>query len=182
MTEVPNPEPTNADEPTGGAASTERPDPRVVDIYKLAVEMADRMSARRALANGFFLTVNTTLVAVVGLPNSIAGSVLLPIAVCVAGVAVSVCWFMLLMNYRRLSEAKFAVINKIEAEHLPLKIFSDEWTYLDGDQKNTATGESPKAKRLAKVRVGFKQLGEVERIIPVVFGLLYVILFIGRVV
>ena len=39
-------------------------DPQVLDIYKLAVEMADRVSSRRATANAFFLTVNTGLVAV----------------------------------------------------------------------------------------------------------------------
>ena len=38
-----------------------------MDIYKLSVEMADRISARRAVANAFFLTVNTTLAAVIGL-------------------------------------------------------------------------------------------------------------------
>jgi hypothetical protein len=34
-----------------------------LELYKLAVEMADRISARRALANTFFLTVNTGLAA-----------------------------------------------------------------------------------------------------------------------
>ncbi len=34
-----------------------------LELYKLAVEMADRVSARRATANAFFLTVNTALLA-----------------------------------------------------------------------------------------------------------------------
>jgi hypothetical protein len=37
-----------------------------VELYKLAVEMADRISARRGLANSFFLTANTGVVAVLG--------------------------------------------------------------------------------------------------------------------
>ena len=37
-----------------------------LELYKLAVEMADRVSARRALANTFFLTVNTGLAALLG--------------------------------------------------------------------------------------------------------------------
>jgi hypothetical protein len=148
------------------------PDPRVMEVYKLAVEMADRVSARRATANAFFLTVNTTLVAVVGLRSETSGSALLPISVCVAGISVAACWWFLLRNYRHLNEAKFAVINKIEADHLPVKPFLDEWAIL-GD------GEAPKG-RLAKVRLGLRQLGNVERVVPIVFGLLYVMLLIGR--
>lgn len=148
------------------------PDPRVMEAYRLAVEMADRVSARRAVANAFFLTVNTTLVAVVGLRNETPGSALLPISVCIAGIAVAACWWFLLRNYRKLNEAKFVVINRIETEHLPVKLFSEEWEALSG-------GDGPK-KRLARVRAGLRQLGNVERVVPIVFGLLYVMLLIGR--
>ena len=33
------------------------PPPQLLELYKLAVEMADRTSARRGLANSFFLTL-----------------------------------------------------------------------------------------------------------------------------
>lgn len=156
------------------ASACEPPDPRVMDAYKLAVEMADRMSARRAIANAFFLTVNTTLVAVIGLRTVGPDSILLSISVCAAGIAVAACWWLLLQNYRRLNEAKFIVINKIEADYLPVKVFLDEWTQLGGDTLPRGRG--------AKVREGLKQLGGVERIVPIVFALLYVMLLIGRLV
>jgi len=149
-------------------------DPRVMEAYKLAVEMADRVSARRAVANAFFLTVNTTLVAVVGLRGAAASSALLTVSVCVAGIVVAGCWWFLLRNYRRLNEAKFAVINRIEAEHLPVKVFSEEWAMLGGP-------DAPNG-RLARIKAGFKQLGTVEKVVPVVFALLYVMLLIGRLV
>lgn len=38
-----------------------------LDLYKLAVEMADRVSARRGTANAFFVTVNTALLAFLSL-------------------------------------------------------------------------------------------------------------------
>jgi len=38
----------------------------VIEIYKLYVEMADRISTRRQLANSFFLSINTAIVAIVG--------------------------------------------------------------------------------------------------------------------
>ncbi|MBS4727536.1 hypothetical protein MSM1_03940 [Mycobacterium sp. SM1] len=138
----------------------------MLDIYKLAVEMADRVSARRALANAFFLTVNTTLVAVVGLSTTQPDSTVRFIAVCVAGVAGSVCWCLLLRAYRRLNSVKFAVINKIEEEHLPLRSYVDEWKVLMPDNVATSRRE-----RLGK---SLGELGGVERIVPVVFGLLYI--------
>lgn len=153
-------------------SGTPSPDPRVMEVYKLTVEMADRMSARRAVANAFFLTVNTTLVAVLGLRDETQGSSLLPISVCVAGIAVASCWWFLLRNYRKLNEAKFAVINQIEADHLPVKPFLDEWAVLsEGDARGG---------RLKKVRAGLRQLGNVERVVPIVFGLLYLMLLVGR--
>lgn len=41
-----------------------------LEIYKLIVEMADRMTARRSGTNSFFLTVNAALVTFVGLFGS----------------------------------------------------------------------------------------------------------------
>jgi hypothetical protein len=148
------------------------PDPGVLDIYKLAVEMADRVSARRAAANGFFLTVNTTLVAVVGLRPVAPDSALLSIAVCAAGVAVSTCWWLLLRVYRRLNTAKFAVINRIEDDHLPLTPYTDEWVEL----MPCDAGAGRRA-RLASI---LRELGGVERVVPVVFGALYIVLLVGR--
>lgn len=145
-----------------------------MEAYKLAVEMADKMSARRAVANAFFLSMNTALVAAVGLRADGRGPALPSIAVCVAGVVVSICWWFLLQNYRRLSEAKFVVINRIEDEYLPVKVFTDEWAVLGG--------EAPPARRAARVKAGLKQLGGVERIVPVVFALLYIALLLGRLV
>lgn len=149
------------------------PDPRVLDIYKLAVEMADRVSARRAIANAFFLTVNTTLIAVVGLSATKPDATLRFIAVCAAGIAVSVCWLLLLRVYRRLNAAKFAVINKIEADHLPIKPYTDEWSEL-----MPVGADSTKLRdRLGKM---FRELGNVERIVPIVFGALYIVLMVAR--
>lgn len=148
------------------------PDPWVLDIYKLAVEMADRVSARRAVANAFFLTINTTLVAAVGLSTTQPDSMVRFAAVCLAGVAVSVCWWLLLRVYRRLNTAKFTVINQIEAEHLPVKPYTDEWAELmPGDEVVT---------RRTRLGKAFRELGGVERVVPIVFGLLYSVLLIGR--
>ena len=43
-----------------------QPDQRILELYKLTVEMADRVSARRAGANAYFITVQGALVAALG--------------------------------------------------------------------------------------------------------------------
>lgn len=153
-------------------AATVEPDPRIIECYKLAVEMADRVSARRAVANAFFLTVNTTLVTAVGLHKGPARDTSVTIAIYATGMMVAICWWLLLRNYRNLNEAKFAVINNIEREYLPVHVFLDEWEYM--------TGAIPPCRIAPKARAQLKQLGTVERIVPCLFCFLYLTLMICR--
>lgn len=143
----------------------------ILEIYKLSVEMADRISARRVSANAFFITINTTLVAFIGIQTRAIPQSFVAIPVCFAGILVSICWWFLLRNYRRLNEAKFKVINRLEAEYLPVTPFSNEWEELG--QNN------PPKDRRSKVLVGLQQLGTVERAIPIIFGVLHVVLLMG---
>src|SRR5581483_2639836 len=89
------------------------------ELYKLAVEMADRVSARRSLANSFFLTVNTGLVAVLGGTDDLRWY--LP----VAGLLFCVTWWSLLKSYRELNSAKFQIILGME-ERLPVRVYAEE--------------------------------------------------------
>jgi hypothetical protein len=148
------------------AAAPERAaDARAVelDLYKLAVEMADRISARRGLANTFFLTVNTGLAALLG------GSSL-RWYVPAAGIVFSITWWWLLQSYRRLSSAKFKVINAIEPD-LPVQLFSEEWRHLEATK--TPARLWPPRKFWAWIN-SYHELGTVERIVPLAFACLYV--------
>ena len=161
-------EPKPAQEPLATAQAALQ-DPRVLDLYKTAVEMADRVSARRATANAFFLTAQTALVAVLGLatPSLLKAPWWTAFAVSLAGVALSASWWLQLRGYRDLNAAKFTVINAIE-EDLPVKVFTDEWAVL---QNRVHTGWNK----------AYIQLGTTERLIPWIFAFLYVLLFLGRV-
>jgi hypothetical protein len=117
-----------------------------LELYKLAVEMADRISARRGTANSFFLTVNTGLAALLG-------STELRWYVAVAGVLCSLSWWALLKSYRDLNKAKFAVILAME-EQLPVRVYS-------GEKEHLATGR-------------YWELGSIERFVPWTFVLIYV--------
>lgn len=46
--------------------ATRQPSPVFVELYKLTVEMADRVSARRGTANSFFFTLHAAFVAIIG--------------------------------------------------------------------------------------------------------------------
>lgn len=146
------------------------PDPRELELYKLAVEMADRISARRATSNSFFLAVQSAFIAVLGLatPSLANRPWWTNLAVSLAGVALSVSWWLQLRSYRDLNRAKFKVINSME-EGLPSKIFSEEWQYLKEDPVPGWRGR-------------YAELGTVERFVPWVFAGLYALLFIGRLV
>ena len=125
----------------------------VLDIYKTAVDLADRWTSRRAGANTFFLTLNTALAAVVGIVSAARRPpphANLPtfdglgLAVtAVAGIVLAVVWWALLRYYRRLSKAKWDVINELE-ERLPVRPFTDEWTKLHpkGIGSGAAAGRS----------------------------------------
>lgn len=133
------------------------------ELYQLAVDMADRISARRLVANSFFATVNTGLIALVGDRQ-------LPWYVSIAGGVLCLVWWALLKSYRDLNSAKFAVILRLE-ERLPVHIFGDEWEQL----KKKAPSEALRFARMRTWMSGYRELGQVERIVPGVFAVLYAI-------
>ena len=148
----------NADQsPEDGERATE------LELYKLAVEMVDRISARRALANTFFLTVNTGLVALLGGKD-------LRWYVAAAGIVFALAWWSLLQSYRQLSQARFEVINEIETR-LPVHMFSDEWRSLTAMRRPARAW--PPRQLLAWLR-GYHDLGTSERIVPLAFVAIYV--------
>ena len=131
-----------------------------LELYKLAVEMADRVSARRATANAFFLTVNTALLAFV---SSRSLNALWLVAL--AGIALSATWWVLLKSYRDLNAAKFQVITEME-NNLDAKIFDDEWKRLKENRPEGWQGR-------------YAEFGAVERFVPLIVAVLYAAVFIS---
>lgn len=131
------------------------------ELYKLAVEMADRISARRAIANSFFLTVNTGLAALVS-------SVSLRWYAAAAGIVFAATWWALLRAYRELNSAKFQVILAME-ERLPMRVYGDEWTILKRDPIRFALRRDT----LRSWAAQYRELGRIERIVPWIFAAMY---------
>lgn len=144
------------------------PSQQFLDLYKLTVEMADRISARRGTANAFFLTLQTALVTLAGFahPASSRGGLVTVdkfgvVMLSIVGLVLSSTWWLLLRSYRDLNSAKFKVILVME-EHLEAQPFGDEWSYLRDD---------PVKKRML---ARYAELNVIERVVPLVFALLYV--------
>ncbi|MEU6234356.1 hypothetical protein [Kitasatospora sp. NPDC047058] len=140
----------------------------ILEQYKLCVEMADRVSARRNLANTFFLSLNSGVVAVLAAASDdglaaasdwalLAGLVIL-ISQCVA-------WFVMVRSYRQLNAAKWRVIGDFE-ERLPAYAYSRaEWSAL---------GEGRDWRR-------YLPLTRVEQWVPVIFSAAYLMGFLAKV-
>ncbi len=149
----------------------------VFEFYKLGVEMADRVSARRGTANSFFLAVNaamTTLVGILHPPSAASGATadfpFASVLTAAAGITLSAAWWLSLRSYRDLNTAKFSVLTSIEKE-LPVTLFTDEWQQLKKDP-------------VKRWRMRYAELGQVEQVVPIVFTIIYlgalVLLYLGK--
>jgi len=101
----------------------------VLEQYKLCVEMADRISARRSTANTFFLTLNTLIV---GALSACAEkfSQLSVVVICIAAIVLCYVWKCLIYSYRQLNTAKYEVIGEFEKRLPSSPYWSAEWKAL----------------------------------------------------
>lgn len=142
--------------------SNEKYQDHLFEQYKLYVEMADRLSERRNLANTFFLTLHTLIIGIAGFSfNSLQSLqfkwiLILPL---IAVLSLCYAWRRMLYSYKQLNTAKFIVINKYE-DLLPTH------PYVEAEWKALGYGVDPTL---------YKPLTDVETWIPIIFACLYVI-------
>ncbi|HUR49138.1 MAG TPA: hypothetical protein VMY88_06355, partial [Acidimicrobiales bacterium] len=134
--------------------------PHLLDLYKFAVEMADRISSRRATANSFFLAVNAALTAILGTGRvNVAGghrsADAAAVLAALIGIVLSATWWLLLRSYRDLSNAKWQVITRLE-DRLDIRLYQDEWKILKAEEPTTW-------------RRKYREIGLVERVVPLLF-------------
>ncbi|MBV5304122.1 MAG: hypothetical protein JZU70_07990 [Chlorobium sp.] len=131
--------------------------------YKLYVEMADRISARRMLANSFFLGVHTALISAfsVLIKENFFPSSFIGIVPFIAAIMLCYVWWRIVKSYRQLNSGKFKVVREFE-KLLPTAPYDAEWIAL---------GEG-------KISNLYLPLTHIENWVPLCFGLLYAILSI----
>jgi hypothetical protein len=126
--------------------------------YKLYVDTAERVSDRRQNTNNFFLTLNSVLLSFTGYLTTTEFA-FWHIILAFAGISISLLWFLTITSFRNLNSAKFKVIHRIE-QHLPIKLFADEWKQL-GEGNDTSK---------------YIKISKVEQGIPIIFFVLYIFL------
>jgi len=142
----------------------------LLELYKMYVEMADNVSARRSKCNTFFLSVNTLLVTAIGILSELGScfetlNVYWVLITSFSGILFCWTWLSTISSYRQLNSGKFKVIHLIE-EKLPLAMYKAEWAYFK-----------------PKKGVGrYKQLTVVELWVPKIFAGVYFVLMIMTVV
>jgi hypothetical protein len=141
----------------------------LLDQYKLATEMADRLSARRGTANAFYFTVASALLAA-------SEQLELPLAAA-AGITLAGTWWLQLLSYRKLSAAKWQVINGLEAS-LPARPFTEEWEIVKTQPTEEAVLRHKRLRRAVKPLGKYAELSLVEQVVPVIFAVLFTIILV----
>lgn len=116
-----------------GYNSPEQYREHILEQYKIYLEMADRISNRRDVANAFFLTLNGLVLSATGIlidkgygfsPN---WALLFPLAVLLFGCFF---WWRIIFSYKQLNGAKFYILGELETK-LPASPYRKaEWEVL----------------------------------------------------
>lgn len=134
----------------------------LLDQYKLYVEMADRVSARRIDASKLYSSLLTGLLAVTsfilnqGVPQQ---GVLL--AMSCLGFILCIVWILNIRSYKQLNFLKFQVIHEME-QRLPFPCYDREWQILKHEEGAH----------------GYLRLSMVERYVPFLLMIPYLILLV----
>jgi len=131
----------------------------LLEQYKVYVEMADRVSQRRMTVNTFFITLNSSMLTLTGLFKGNLSKWFILIAA--VGLVTSLAWYYILNSYKQLNAGKYIVIHELE-KSLPASLYGYEWEVLGNGSKKRK----------------YWPISHVEKIIPIIFGLIYVVGFV----
>ena len=134
-----------------------------LEQYRIYLHIFNSTCDRRQKSNECFLGLNTAIIGIMGyieakeIPHASIIFTLVPFV----GVAICYCWYRLISSFSQLNRAKFKVIHMLERK-LPANLFDSEWELL-------GRGKDP-----AK----YFPLSHIEKYIPVIFIILYIIIFL----
>lgn len=133
-----------------------------LEIYKLHAELADRVSQRREAANRLHFSLLSGLGLIAGFftdfgdkepPAHPMETLVHPmfLVVGVLGTVISLSWWIVIRSYQQLNSGKFKSLDELE-ERIAFPFFRKEWEAL---------------------RNSYWRLTDVETILPVTFGVLF---------
>lgn len=129
----------------------------LLNQWQTCVDMANSVSQRRDNMNNIFITLNLAIIAAISITWDIKSLFIL-----IVGITICILWILIIQNYKLLNTAKFNVINSIE-EKLPSTPFEDEWQFLKNSKK-------------------YMDSTTLERILPIMFIILYIVAIIAIIV
>ena len=124
----------------------------IQSIWQTCVEMANIVSQRRDTINNLFVTLNIAIVTVISWIWDIKTAFL-----CAVGFIICIVWLLYISNLKKLSTAKFQVINNLE-QKMGINPFKDEWDILKGTKC-------------------YIEGTKLECVLPIAFGIGYIVLF-----
>lgn len=132
----------------------------LLEQYKLYVQSAENVSARRVASSRYLLTLNVALVALYGFQSSNLSPSWWTVLVPVLGISVSVLWHLIIKSHKDLNAVKFKIIHELE-QWLPATIYAYEW-------------------RLAEEGRGkpYRSVTDIERWVPLAFLVLHLVLLL----
>ncbi|MEM7510153.1 MAG: hypothetical protein AAF388_04410 [Bacteroidota bacterium] len=138
----------------------------LLEQYTIYVKMADRISNRRNIANGFFLSLHTSLLTILGVflkEDLISTSLGVLVVLFLVFSFLCLIWWWLIRSYKNLNTAKYKVIGFME-ERLPASPYNRaEWVAL---------GEGKSLKK-------YLPLTLIEQWVPVVFLFFYLLMLLS---
>lgn len=134
-----------------------------LEQYRIYVNVFNSTSDRRQKTNEFFLGINTAIIGIIGYltTKDVANVSLIFVFIPIVGMAICFCWYRLILSFSQLNRAKFKVIHALE-QRLPANLFDTEWVLLGGGKDSTK----------------YYPISHIERFIPIIFIVLYVVLFL----
>jgi hypothetical protein len=142
-----------------------------LEQYKLYVQMADNVSARRSQTNQFYVSLLSVLLGVITLGSTFLGDKTAPapdqtqkvayLAISVLALFLCFIWYLNIRSYRQLNSGKYKIVQKME-QQMPFECYNEEWDVV-GNGKNIWE---------------YLPLTHVEQVVPVLVGLPFVILVI----
>jgi hypothetical protein len=135
-----------------------------LEQYRMYLHIFNSTHDRNNKSNDFFLGLNTAIIGVIGFletKNLTGENSAILMAAPFVGIGICYCWYQMIISYKKLNKAKFAVIHSIE-EKLPLSLFKTEWELL---------GKGTEPQKYIKI-------SSIEKKIPIIFIILYILIFL----
>lgn len=133
----------------------------LLEQYKIYVQSAENVSARRVASSRYLLTLNIALVTLYGIQSEGFGQSYWTMLIPILGILVSLLWYQIIQSHRDLNTVKFQIIHQLE-EHLPVALYTHEWQ-LAGEGHGTS----------------YSAVTRIEKWIPIAFIVLHIMLFLA---